>query len=243
MAYISREDFIKMQQQKANRAAQADDSKRVTPFFSLRDGEETVVRFAYSAPEQVYDDIVLVHQMQIDGKNRNINCIRNLNEPIDKCPLCKAGVPIKQRVFIRLVEYTREDDGSIKLTPRIWDRPANGQSSYINILNNLFVEYGDISDLVFKIRRTGSKLDTTYSILPANPSVYNAQLYPKDFEAFKDFKVVGTWAVLDKSYNDLAAMVGVPTQTSAPELVTPESEPLPFNDSFTVNTTPRKVTW
>ena len=38
-------------------------------------------------------------------------------------------------------------------------------------------------------------------------------------------------------------MVGVPTQTSAPELVTPESEPLPFNDSFTVNTTPRKVTW
>ena len=244
MAYISREDFIKLQQQKANRRAMPfDDSKYVTPFFSLKDGGETVVRFAYSEPEEVYKDIILVHQMQIDGKNRNVNCIRELNEPINKCPLCAAKMPVKQRLFIKLLEYTREEDGTIKVTPRLWDRPANGQSSYVNLLNNLFIEYGDISDMVFKIRRTGSKLDTTYSILPANPSVYNSQLYPKDFEAFKDYNIVGSWAVMDKSYDELAGMVGAPRPL---ELTTPvEDKPtvVPQEPAYTVSTTPRKVTW
>lgn len=240
MAYLSREEFMKLQQQRQERSANSgsNDGKHVTPFFSLKDGEETVVRFAYSDPSQI--EIATVHPEMIGGKTRNVMCLRNLREPVEKCPLCKAGHPIKQRVFIRLVEYTRDEDGSIKSTARIWDRPALGQSSYVNILNNLFVEYGDISDCVFKVKRTGSGLDTTYSIMYANPRVYNSQLYPKDFSAFENFKTLGSWALLEKSADEMnSEILGI---SEAPELVTPKEETTP---SWTppTNTTPRTVSW
>lgn len=240
MAYLSREEYMKLQQRRQERTAGDNDGKHVTPFFSLKDGEETVVRFAYSDMDQMFNDLATVHQELVDNKTRNVMCLRKLSEPIDKCPLCKAGHPIKQRVFIRLLEYTREEDGSITATPRIWDRPANGPSSYINLFNNLFVEYGDISDFIFKIRRTGSKLDTTYSILPANPAVYNSQLYPKDFSAFENYNVLGSWALLDKTADEMnTEFLGV---TEAPTLVSAEPEVV---SSWTppTGTTPRTVSW
>ena len=45
-------------------------------------------------------------------------------------------------------------------------------------------------------------MDTTYSILYANPSVYKPELYPKNPDIFGDYKAFGI-AVLNRSFEDL----------------------------------------
>ena len=50
-------------------------------------------------------------------------------------------------------------------------------------------EYGDLRDVVFKIKRRGARgsLQTTYDILPANSNIYKEEIYKKDFSCFNNF--------------------------------------------------------
>ncbi len=201
MAYLTRDQYL---QQLAERSNGKSQQRQYVSYFGLKDdGDEAVVRFAYSDPSQF--DVYTVHPVTVDGKFRKVNCLRGFHDPVEKCPLCEAGEPVQNKIYIKLIKYERAEDGStINIVPCVWERPA----SYITILNNLFSEYGDISDCVFKIRRSGERgsLQTTYSIMFANPSVYNSQLYKKDFSAFEDYNVLGT-AVLDKSYKEIVTEI------------------------------------
>lgn len=217
MSFISREQFLQQQEEKqARQAAFAEGGSNSGPrvgFFSLKnDNDEAIVRFVYDNPDQF--DILTTHQTYTsDGKFRRVNCLRDFKDPVDKCPFCASGKPVQQRFYIKLIEYTRAEDGTITATPKIWERPT----SYVGILSNLFAEYGDISDSVFKVKRSGEagSLQTTYSIMLANPTVYNANLYPKNMNAFEGYNIIGS-AVLDKSFDDLKVMVG-DTVESSPE--------------------------
>jgi hypothetical protein len=233
MAYLSREEFLKAQQERQERAnapRQTQSQTRVGFFGLKNDGDEAIVRFAYSNPDEI--EVFTTHAVTIDGKFRKVNCLRTFKDPIDNCPLCAAGQSFQQRVYIKLIEYVRNEDGSITPTPKVWERSA----SYVQILTNLFTEYGDISDCIFKIKRSGAKGDvnTTYSILFGNPSIYNSQLYPKDFSAFENYKILGG-PLMDKNYNELKELVSdaaeVPTQH---QTFTPQaSQPQPQSQQFT----------
>ena len=58
-------------------------------FFSLKDDKDTAqVRFMYNSLEDVVG--YAVHEIEVGGKKRYINCLREYNQPVDDCPLCAA---------------------------------------------------------------------------------------------------------------------------------------------------------
>jgi hypothetical protein len=208
MSYISREEFLKRQKEREERSSNFQNQGPRVSYFSLKDdGDEAVVRFAYNSPDELYQDIFPTHQVTIDGKFRRVKCLReNYKSPISDCPFCVSGTPVNERFYIKLIEYSRNENGEIEITPKVWERPT----SYIPTLNGFFDEYGDIAEMVFKIKRSGAKgsLQTTYSILPANQKVYNEALYPIDFSAFNNYKVEGS-ALAVKTAEEMEEMLGV----------------------------------
>ena len=169
-------------------------------FFSLKNnGDEAIVRIMHDTVDSF--DIVAVHSIEVNGKYRKINCLRNdPREPLDNCPLCTSGSKLENRFFIHLIQYDKLQDGSIVPSAKIWDRSF----SYAKRLASMIQEYGPLSDCIFKIKRNGAakSMDTTYDIMLANPQVYIPQLFPKVDDLFKDYKTIGT-IVMDKNYDEI----------------------------------------
>lgn len=168
-------------------------------FFLKDDGDEAVVRIMHDSVDSF--DIVTTHQIKVDNKFKRVSCLRNPYDPVSACPFCEKGQAIQQRFYIRLIEYSRDESGNIVASPKVWERAA----SYAQNIKNLIDEYGPLSDQVFKIHRNGKagSMDTTYSILYANPTVYKPELYPKNTSLFDGYNVLG-YTVLSKSFEDLS---------------------------------------
>ena len=178
-------------------------SKQRISFFSLReDGQEAIVRFMHDSPNDF--DVVGVHRMTVGDKFRTYNCIGSQDDPSKDCPLCASGNARSYRFYIHLIEYVRGEDGQIVGIPKIWER----STSYINKFINLINEYGQLSDVVFKVKRNGAtgSTDTTYDILFANPNVYRTEFYKKDTKAFENYKAIGT-VVYNYDKDKLAELV------------------------------------
>ena len=131
-------------------------------FFGLKnDGDKATVRILHDSTDSF--DLVTTHQIELNGKYRRVNCIRTPKEPLNVCPFCQNGVKIQQRMYIHLLEYSKQDENG-KFIPeaKTWERSA----SYAATIKNLIDEYGPLSDCVFNIRRSGAagSMDTTYSI-------------------------------------------------------------------------------
>lgn len=196
-------------------------------FFSLRnDGDEAIVRIMHDSTDSF--DIVSTHAIQVGGKYRRVNCCRTPYEPVEVCPLCASGNPSQQRFYVHLIQYVRNENGQIVAEPKVWERSL----SYATTIKNLIVEYGPLSDMLFKIKRNGAagSMDTTYSIMYASPNMYPETAYPKVGGAFEGYTAIGT-AVLDKTKEDLAAFVSEGafpvSQTAAPQpVMMPDPKPV-----------------
>ena len=199
MAILSKNEFMAMQEAKqAQRQDYSQERKNYVSYFSLKDdGDEAIVRIV-NDPEEF--EVYTVHPVTVNGKFRKVNCINDINEGVHSCPLCEAGVQLQNRFYIKLIEYTRDEAGNIVPEAKIWERPT----SYIQRLVNLYTEYGSLKDNVFKIKRNGAKGDmkTDYVFMFANPSIYNEQLYVKDFSAFDDYSPLGT-AILNRNIDEM----------------------------------------
>ena len=174
-------------------------------FFGLKnDGDEAIVRFIQDDIKSF--EIVTTHQIQTEnGRFRNVNCLRDPREPLDKCPFCKAGLPVRQRFYIHMIQYDSSDDGmgNIKITPKpvVWERSFQ----YVERLKGYIDNYGPLSEIICKIIRHGKPGDmkTTYEIIPnLSKQIFSDQMYPKIEDAFKDYSAVGT-TVLNKSAKEL----------------------------------------
>lgn len=194
------------------------DTNRVEFFYLRDDGDEAVVRIMHDSPATF--DIVAVHPYQVNGKFRNINCIRNPQDDIDQCPLCSEGVPLRYRFYVHLLEYIKDAQGNIRAIPKVWERNLQ----FADTIRDFCSEYSPLSDYIFKIKRCGKKgsTDTTYNVIPANPSVYRPELYPKDANVFKDYSVIGT-AVYNTDYNGLLKLLGNESASTAE--YTPKQQP------------------
>lgn len=181
-------------------------------FFALKnDGDKAVVRIMHDSPEDF--DLVAVHSANIDGRYRNVSCLRGPNDPMDMCPFCDAGEKTYLKIYIHLIEYTKDENNQIIATPKVWERTASYAKTLVNYMN----EYGPLSDVIFTITRSGAKgsRDTTYSLMYAPPQIYREDLYVKDTTLFEGYQATGA-AVLEKSYEDMLKLLDSPAgQTPA----------------------------
>ena len=179
------------------------DNEYSVGFFSLKhDGDEAIVRILCDSLSDL--DIFSVHPVTVGQSsfpNRNVSCLRTPHEPLEKCPFCAKGEKIKQRVYIKMLQY---DPQTRKPSAMIWDRPAN---VFVPMIKSYIDNYGPLTQIMCKIIRHGSGLDTKYDIIPnLNPQMYNLNDYPVDMSGFEDFKVLGRM-VLDKTADEMNAFI------------------------------------
>lgn len=158
-------------------------------YFSLKnDGDVARVRFMYNDMDDV--EGYAVHQVEIDGKKRYVNCLRDYNEPKSKCPFCEAGSRQIAKLFIPLYD---EDDEEIK----IWERGKN----FFAKISSLCARYSKDAPLVahiFEIERHGKPHDTQTSYEIFETGSDNTRV--EDLGEFPE--ILGT-IILDKTADDM----------------------------------------
>lgn len=185
MSVYSYESFLMNKAEKES--AKSTPKFQKVGYFGLKnDGDTALVRFAYKSPAEF--NIVTVHTVEVDGRYKRVSCLRESGtDAVSKCPLCEAGEKLFSKFYVKLIEYTKDEEGKVVATPKVWERPAG----FARVLDSLCEEYGgELSEHVFKIKRRGAKGDmsTTYDVMYANPELYKESIgYVRDFSAFENF--------------------------------------------------------
>lgn len=154
-------------------------------FFSLKDDKDTAqVRFLYDKIEDV--EGFAVHEVELDGKKRAVNCLREYGAPIDDCPFCKKGYPIRVKYYVPLLQIA---DNKVVT----WERGKKFGAK----LSSMCSRYPHLVSHTFEIERNGKAGDqqTTYEIYETG----------QDDTTLEDFEIpnpLGT-IVLDKSAEDM----------------------------------------
>lgn len=177
----------------------ADDGNFSVGFFSLKnDGEEAIVRIMCDSMSDL--EIMTVHPVTVGASafpNRQVNCLRDPRDPLEMCPLCAAGEKVRQKVFIRMIQY---DPFTKEGKPVVWDRVA---SVFAPKIKSFLDNYGPLSHIMCKIIRHGTGKSTQYDIVPnINPMEFNETNYPIPENAFEDFTVLGRM-VMDKNAEEI----------------------------------------
>lgn len=156
-------------------------------FFTLRDDGDTArVRIMYRDINDV--EGLSVHEIELNDKKRYVNCIREYNDPIDMCPLCKANYKIQAKLFVPLYN---EDTGETL----VWERGKK----FFGKISDLCTRYDNLVARVFEIVRHGKSKDTgtTYEIWPVGDKDNTTfDDLPEPVDIFKGI-------VLDKTADDL----------------------------------------
>ena len=142
--------------------------------FLKNDGDTIVVRFPYHSIKDLTFEST--HAINVTGRKfpMRVRCEG------DGCEICAAGTKVDMRFCAKCLVYVVDDaTGGIKLLNAVWDRPAIFADTQ---MKTLFQEYGDISNQLFKIRRSGSGMQTRYTVtIVLNSAVYNPDIYKADF--------------------------------------------------------------
>lgn len=161
-------------------------------FFRLAEGQEALVRFMFSKLEDL--SFASIHRVKKNAEDRYnsiaVSCLNPLGKT-GECPLCAAAEAgdervnkVGKRVFVKMiVRYKDEKTGAwTEPEPVVWERPAGFYKELMSKLNS----YGDLTKQLLKITRSGSGLDTKYSIDYAVPAVFKPEMIPEDFSIFND---------------------------------------------------------
>lgn len=154
-------------------------------FFTLKDDNDTArVRFLYNGIEDIQG--YAVHQVQIGDKMRYVNCIRDYNDPVDKCPLCQAQYKIIPKLFLKVFNEDSKET-------QIWERGK----TYFQRMAGLAAHYNPLVNEVIEIQRHGKKGDmkTTYEFFPCENSPVNLD----DYECAEPLGTI----ILDKNADEM----------------------------------------
>lgn len=155
-------------------------------FFSLKNDKDVAkVRFLYRDENDI--EGFAVHEVQVDGKKRYVNCLREYGQPIQDCPMCESGSHQLAKLFIPLYNI---DEQKIQT----WER---GKKWFAK-MSSMCHRYPNLVSQVFEVERNGKagSTDTTYELY----SVGNA-----DDTTLDDFdmpEILGG-LVLDKTADDM----------------------------------------
>ena len=149
------------------------------------DGDVARVQFLYDKYTDL--DAFVCHKVKIGDTERYVDCKRTYDDPLDACPLCEAGIPIKPVMILAMYDHA---DGKIK----IWERGK----TFIKKIEALFNRYPNLSNMVFEIERRGAKGDkkTQYEIFPM-PDVE-----PVDLSEVEKPEFLGSF-ILDKTPDEM----------------------------------------
>lgn len=200
MAKYNLEEFEQLNQNKKSNGTKR---SNVGYLNSLKnDGDEVVVRFACHSLREI--EIVDVHKIQVNGNYRNVECLRNALDPIDTCPLCQSNNKVFTRAFIKLIDYVKNENGTVEPQPKIWETTT----TVARKLKSFFEEYGDLTQYIFKIKRSGIKgsLKVNYDIIPTNPAIYKQELYIADFSDFETLDLTHH-SYMVKDFNEMSEYV------------------------------------
>lgn len=143
-------------------------SGKSTYFGLSDDGDKAIVRFYHKDLKDI--DVIPVHKVDVNGRNRSVECLRGPDEPKSKCPFCEAGLGVSVRLFLRVLVYNKDKDGYYTLNPecKVWER-GSGMKKQLQSLVNRYGKNG-FYNKVFEIERCGKKgdKDTTYQIYPVD---------------------------------------------------------------------------
>ena len=120
-------------------------------FLSLsNDGDSAVVRVAYNNVDDI--PIYLVHDVPVDGRNRQVGCLRTDNsQPDSVCPLCANG-SYPRKVYYFNVRNEETDE------MQIWSR---SEAFFKKNMETLLREYNNsgtpLTDIPIKIIRKGAR--------------------------------------------------------------------------------------
>lgn len=123
-------------------------------YFSLKNDKDVArVRFLYNGVEDIVG--YAVHEVEINGKKRYVNCLRSYNEPKSNCPFCREGRFTSVKLFIPLYNYDQEK-------VQVWERGKK----FFTKMTSICSRYPDISSHIFEIERNGKpgSTETTYEI-------------------------------------------------------------------------------
>ena len=154
-------------------------------YFSLKDNGETAkIRFLYRDMSDI--EGVAVHEVEVNGKKMDVECLRTYNEPIDNCPLCAAQYKVNAKLYIPVYDIDADQT-------KIWTRGK----TFFNKLASLCTRYNPLVATSFEVERIGKKGDTstTYETYPLQTD--NAII-----EDFPEIKAEGL-VYQSKSYEDL----------------------------------------
>ena len=158
-------------------------------FFSLKNDKDVArVRFMYNTIEDV--EGFAVHQVEIDGKKRWINCLRDYRDPVDVCPFCRDHQPQYAKLFIPLYN---EEEGKIQ----IWERGKKFFAKMSSICSR-YASKDNLVNHVFEIERNGKAGDqqTTYE-------VYEVGVDETELEDLPELQDILGGFILDKSAEDM----------------------------------------
>lgn len=159
-------------------------------FFTLKNDKDTArVRIMYRNMNDV--EGLAVHEVEVDGKKRYVNCLREYNDPIDKCPLCKANYKVIAKLFVPLFN---EETGEVM----VWERGKK----FFGKLSSLCGRYDNLVSHVFEIERNGKPKDTatTYEMYSIKEDNTTLEDLPEPVDVMNGI-------VLDKSAEDMEYFV------------------------------------
>lgn len=162
-------------------------------YFSLKDdGDVARVRFCYNTLDDV--EGYAVHEVEIDGRKRYVECIREYNQPISECPFCEAHIPQRAKLFIPLYDM---DEDKIK----VWERGKKFFAQISSLCSRYTNSDTDLVNNVFEIERQGKKgsTSTTYGIYQVDKD----DTAIEDLPDSDDIKTITERIVLQKSFDDM----------------------------------------
>ena len=126
-------------------------------FFSLKEDKEVAkVRFLFTDAEEVQNKYARsVHEVEVDGKKRWVDCLRGYGDSVDSCPFCKAGRYVNFKYFLPVFNITAN-------TTQVWERGKK----FGGKLSSICSRYTPVVNHIFEIERNGKPRDqsTTYEV-------------------------------------------------------------------------------
>lgn len=157
-------------------------------FFKLENhGDKAQVRFLYSDIKDVQG--YAVHRVKVSGSKwgKDVNCLRNYNDPVDVCPFCREKYAQEAKLYIPL--YNLDEDKY-----QIWSRGKK----WFQKISSLCSRYPNLVSHIFEIERNGKANDqqTTYE-------VYEIEQDDTTLEDFDNIPDPLKGAVLNKTAEDM----------------------------------------
>lgn len=221
--------FSSIENQPVNTAENTSNNSGVK-FFALKDGESAIVRILCNSVDDI--DIYTVHNVVTEQwkYGRRMSCVRDPHDPIEMCPLCAANKPLMQRMYVKMIQYvTDPQTNQIVPTPVVWERGVNDKQFGARTLAGYLETFGALSNILFKLTRTGEKLNTTYQIIPNLPAnVFPENLYPNVPNLFDGYEVAGR-AFVDRSADDYRVFLATGNFPNPNAQATPKVNEPPVN--------------